>query len=126
MYGYNILNELIIAKTDTPTSANTASHIVDKPKTLKISAASIAASEPSPPMAIPISDKARTGASFIPSPINTIFPLLLPLMRTPLLEAPPIPAKKLKGIDKTNAQGQDTTTEYRITTNYFSWYRFTR
>ena len=51
---------------------------------------------------------------------------LLPLMRTPLLEAPPIPGKKLKGIDKTNAQGQDTTTEYRITTNYFSWYRFTR
>ena len=36
-----------------------------------MSAASIAASDPNPPIAIPISAKARTGASFIPSPTMT-------------------------------------------------------
>ena len=37
------------------------------------SAASIAASEPKPPIAIPTSARANTGASFIPSPTNAIF-----------------------------------------------------
>ena len=42
------------------------------------SAASIAASEPSAPIAIPISDRERTGASLMPSPTNAslAFPLL--------------------------------------------------
>ena len=31
-------------------------------------------SAPSPPIAIPISAKAKTGASFIPSPTKTSFP----------------------------------------------------
>ena len=38
------------------------------------SAASIAASDPTPPIAIPISALARTGASLIPSPTNKTFP----------------------------------------------------
>ena len=40
-----------------------------------ISAASIAASEPIAPIAIPISDRLSTGASFIPSPTNASFSL---------------------------------------------------
>ncbi|MPN09461.1 hypothetical protein SDC9_156751 [bioreactor metagenome] len=39
------------------------------------SAASIAASDPTPPIAIPISALAKTGASFIPSPTNINLPL---------------------------------------------------
>ena len=35
---------------------------------------------------------------------------MLPFTKTPILEAPPIPPKKLNGIDITKAQGQDTTT----------------
>jgi hypothetical protein len=31
----------------------------------------------------------------------------------PFLEAPPMPPKKLKGMDTTNAQGQDTTRNTR-------------
>ena len=42
-----------------------------------ISAASIAASEPKPPIAIPTSARASTGASLIPSPTNTSFPFSL-------------------------------------------------
>ena len=38
------------------------------------SAASIAASLPSPPIAIPMSEIAKTGASLIPSPIKAKFP----------------------------------------------------
>ena len=34
---------------------------------------------------------------------------MLPLTNTPILEAPPIPPKKPKGIDITNAHGHDTT-----------------
>ena len=34
---------------------------------------------------------------------------MLPLTKTPLLEAPPIPPKKVNGIDITKAQGQETT-----------------
>ena len=42
------------------------------------SAASIAASEPSPPIAIPTSALARTGASLIPSPTNaSLLPFVL-------------------------------------------------
>ena len=41
---------------------------------ITISAASIALSAPKPPIAIPISARAKTGASFIPSPTNTNFP----------------------------------------------------
>ena len=41
-----------------------------------ISAASIAASEPSAPIAIPISALDNTGASFIPSPVNAVLALL--------------------------------------------------
>ena len=37
---------------------------------ITISAASIAASEPRPPIAIPTSDLVKTGASLIPSPAN--------------------------------------------------------
>ncbi len=39
------------------------------------SAASIAASDPSPPIATPMSALAKTGASLIPSPTKTSFPL---------------------------------------------------
>ena len=103
-----------MAKTETPTSAKTAAHIVASPKALKTktpiltviaktifcltifivllemfialaifdgssviittSAASIAASLPKPPIATPISAKAKTGASLIPSPTKTTFP----------------------------------------------------
>ncbi len=96
--------------TVTPTSANTASHIVDNPSMVNIntnsfmvmanirfsliilfvfwdifiaviifdrlsfiittSEASIAESLPRLPIDIPISDKASTGASFMPSPTN--------------------------------------------------------
>ena len=42
------------------------------------SAASIAASEPTPPMAIPISALAKTGASLIPSPTNNTLLILVP------------------------------------------------
>ena len=31
------------------------------------------------------------------------------MIKTPILDAPPIPAKKLKGIEITSAHGQDTT-----------------
>ena len=34
---------------------------------------------------------------------------MLPLINIPLLDAPPIPPKKLKGIEITRAQGQETT-----------------
>ena len=34
---------------------------------------------------------------------------MLPLTRMPRLDAPPIPPKKLRGIEMTSAQGQDTT-----------------
>ena len=34
---------------------------------------------------------------------------MLPLTNTPILEAPPIPPKKPKGIDITSAHGHDTT-----------------
>lgn len=99
-----------IAKSATPTSANTASHIVAKPPAPRIrtisftpnakpmfchtilrvespiftaraillgwsvwmmtSAVSMATSLPKPPMAIPTSLAARTGASLMPSPIK--------------------------------------------------------
>ena len=52
-----------------------ASFILDGSSVIMaISAASIALSAPSPPIAIPISASASTGASFIPSPTNTSFP----------------------------------------------------
>ena len=41
---------------------------------ITISAASIALSDPNPPIAIPISANVSTGASFIPSPTNASFP----------------------------------------------------
>ena len=41
---------------------------------ITMSAASIALSAPQPPMAIPMSAIASTGASFIPSPTNANFP----------------------------------------------------
>ena len=51
------------------------STILDGSSVIKtISAASIALSAPSPPIAIPISAKANTGASFIPSPTKASFP----------------------------------------------------
>lgn len=34
---------------------------------------------------------------------------MLPLISIPIFEAPPIPPKKLSGIEITSAQGQDTT-----------------
>ena len=34
---------------------------------------------------------------------------MLPFIKIPILDAPPIPPKKLSGIEITNAQGQDTT-----------------
>ena len=40
---------------------------------ITISAASMAASEPTPPIAIPTSDIDNTGASFIPSPTKATF-----------------------------------------------------
>ena len=108
------LIEFIMAMTDTPTSANTASHIFERPTALSMStsiftarakiifcltidvvflailraraileglssistmsAASMAASEPIPPMAMPTSALEREGASFMPSPTNTVLP----------------------------------------------------
>ena len=47
-----------------------------------ISAASIAASDPIPPMAIPISALASTGASFTPSPTKASLPLLVKIANT--------------------------------------------
>lgn len=41
---------------------------------MTISAASIAASEPMPPIAMPISERASTGASLMPSPTKTSLP----------------------------------------------------
>jgi hypothetical protein len=41
---------------------------------ITMSEASMAASEPRPPMATPASARARTGASFIPSPTNIRLP----------------------------------------------------
>ena len=38
-------------------------------------------------------------------PLNNYYPLT----KTPFFEAPPIPPKKLKGIEITKAHGQDTT-----------------
>ncbi|MNJ57131.1 hypothetical protein D3C77_527090 [compost metagenome] len=43
---------------------------------ITISAASMAASDPRPPMATPTSALAKTGVSLIPSPTNAIFSLL--------------------------------------------------
>ena len=100
--------------TDTPTSANTAAHMLTRPTAqststnsltvsanttfcfaiasvflaisiscssldgssvmMTTSAASMAASEPRPPMAIPTSALASTGASLIPSPTNKSLP----------------------------------------------------
>ena len=34
---------------------------------------------------------------------------MLPLMRMPHLEAPPMPPKKLRGMEMTRAQGQEMT-----------------
>ena len=47
---------------------------------MTISAASMAASEPRPPMAMPTSDIARDGASLIPSPTYTTVPEVLASM----------------------------------------------
>ncbi|AAO36462.1 NAD-dependent DNA ligase [Clostridium tetani E88] len=109
------LIEFSTAINVTPTSANTAAHILANPNAPKesttnlipkeniifsqtiflvllaisipfiilkglsciitISDASIAASEPNPPIAIPMSALAKTGASFTPSPTKTNLPL---------------------------------------------------
>ena len=54
-----------------------ASHIFETLSSIRTtSEASIAASEPIPPIAIPTSHLAITGASFIPSPTNAIFSLV--------------------------------------------------
>ena len=104
---------LRMASTDTPTSANTAIHMLPRPSALRIStmnftpsakamfwctmvrvrlemrmavaifcglssmsttsAASMAASEPSAPMAMPTSARESTGASLMPSPTKASF-----------------------------------------------------
>ena len=37
---------------------------------------------------------------------------MLPFTRMPCLEAPPMPPKKLRGMEITKAQGQDTTRKF--------------